>query len=64
MCLLIFAASCVIQFTYTDRYPDELPVMEITSSENLDDESVGGILSFMTQLVKSTVIFAFCFFYK
>lgn len=52
----VFSASCIIQFTYTDRYPDELPVMEIISSENLDDESVDGILSLITQLVKSAVL--------
>ena len=56
MCLLFFLASCIIQFTYTDRYPDELPVMEIISSENLDDKSVDDILSFMTKLVKSATL--------
>jgi len=58
VCFCITVASCVIQFTYTDRYPDELPVMEITSSENLSDESVDSILSLMTRLVKSQF---FCF---
>jgi len=58
VCFCISVASCVIQFTYTDRYPDELPVMEITSSENLSDESVDSILSLMTRLVKSQF---FCF---
>ena len=52
------SASCVVQFTYTDSYPDELPVMEITSAENLDDESVDSISSLMTQLVKSAVVVA------
>ena len=56
MCLLFFSASCIIQFTCTDRYPDELPVMEIISSENLDDKSVDDILSFMTKLVKSATL--------
>jgi len=51
-------ASCVIQFTYTDRYPDDLPIMEIMSSENLDDESVDSISLLMTQLVKSAALFS------
>lgn len=48
-------ASCIIQFTYTDRYPDELPFMEITSSENLDDDSVESISSLMTQMGEENV---------
>jgi len=32
--------------------------MEITSAENLDDESVDSISSLMTQLVKSAVVVA------
>jgi len=55
-CVCCFLASCNIQFTYTDKYPDELPVMEILSSENLDDESVNSVLSLMTQLVTSTAL--------
>jgi len=58
MCLLFFfSASCIIQFTFTDKYPDELPVMEIISSENLDDESVDSVLSFMTHMVNQQLCF-------
>ncbi|KAK2149846.1 hypothetical protein LSH36_434g00053 [Paralvinella palmiformis] len=31
-------ATCILQFTYTERYPDELPLIEILSYENIEEE--------------------------
>jgi len=41
--------SCVLQFTYTATYPDEAPVMEIPSSENLEDEHTTALLEYLAQ---------------
>ena len=32
--------NVTVTFTYTEKYPDEAPVMEILDSENLDDEQL------------------------
>ena len=43
--------SCLIQFTYTPKYPDELPVIEIASSENLDDGELEKLVNLMKEQV-------------
>jgi hypothetical protein len=48
-------ASCVLQFTYRDTYPDVAPLMEIVSSENLDEEAISEITSFMNQLAEENI---------
>lgn len=32
-----FPVSCSVQFTYVEKYPDEAPLFEITTSEELED---------------------------
>lgn len=47
----LFLARCIIQFQYTDKYPEEAPIMEITNSENLEDDDVADILTLMNEQV-------------
>lgn len=41
--------GCTVQFTYTATYPDEPPLMELTSTDGLEDEQVDMIQSFLTE---------------
>jgi hypothetical protein len=47
--------SCVIQFTYLNKYPDVIPAMEIVSSENMEDDTIAEVTAFMTQLAEENV---------
>ncbi|XP_076004595.1 RWD domain-containing protein 1 [Genypterus blacodes] len=38
-----------LKFTYVEKYPDEPPLWEIYSQENLEDTDVGDILTFLQQ---------------
>ncbi|KAJ8288326.1 hypothetical protein COCON_G00009850 [Conger conger] len=39
----------MLKFTYVDKYPDEPPLYEIFSQENLDEADAGDILSLLQQ---------------
>lgn len=41
--------SCVVQFSYTPKYPEELPAIEIESSDNLTEEQQAMILQFINE---------------
>uniref|UniRef100_A0AAZ3RJK1 RWD domain-containing protein 1 n=1 Tax=Oncorhynchus tshawytscha TaxID=74940 RepID=A0AAZ3RJK1_ONCTS len=38
-----------LQFTYVEKYPDEVPLWEIYSQENLEDSDAEGILTLLQQ---------------
>jgi hypothetical protein len=40
-----------LQFTYVEKYPDEVPLWEIYSQENLEDSDAEGILTLLQQQV-------------
>ncbi|XP_060567475.1 RWD domain-containing protein 1-like [Ruditapes philippinarum] len=40
-------ASVTIKFSYTEKYPDEVPIMEITDSENLEDDQLNELLDML-----------------
>lgn len=46
-----FPVSVTLKFTYTEKYPDELPVMEIEDSINLEDEETQALLSILKEQV-------------
>ena len=46
------AASVTIKFSYTEKYPDEVPIMEITESENLEDEQLNELIDMLHTQVK------------
>jgi len=48
-------ASCVLQFTYTARYPDEAPLMDVKSVENIDESYSTEILDLMKQLAEENL---------
>ena len=48
---LLFPASCVLQITYTATYPDEIPVIEITSFDGIDEEHIDTLLEFIKEQV-------------
>lgn len=41
------AMSAVLQFTYTPDYPDTAPIMELDSTENMDDAQQDLLMEFM-----------------
>ncbi|ELT96772.1 hypothetical protein CAPTEDRAFT_124119 [Capitella teleta] len=47
--------KCVLQFTYTAKYPDEAPLMEIAESENVDDELLTVLLEYMKEQVRENL---------
>lgn len=42
-------ASCTVQFSYVETYPDEPPVFEITETDNIEDDQVQELLDLMTE---------------
>jgi hypothetical protein len=51
----IETASCTLQFTYTPRYPDEPPTMDVKEVVNIDDEYSSEILDLMKQLASENL---------
>ncbi|PVD28392.1 hypothetical protein C0Q70_10979 [Pomacea canaliculata] len=47
--------TCVIQFTYAPTYPDEPPLIEIISSEKMDDEQQTKVLDFINEQVQENL---------
>uniref|UniRef100_A0A8C5T812 RWD domain-containing protein n=1 Tax=Malurus cyaneus samueli TaxID=2593467 RepID=A0A8C5T812_9PASS len=41
-----------LKFTYREKYPDETPLYEIVSQENLDDNDVMDIIKLLEQQVR------------
>lgn len=60
-CVVCVLAECTIKFTYTPKYPDEAPLMEIESSENLDEEQQDMVLQFINEQVTFGFICCVCF---
>jgi hypothetical protein len=47
-------ASCVVQFTYVEKYPEEALVFEIVDSENLEDDQLEEVTSLINEQVRLT----------
>lgn len=48
-------ASCTVKFTYTPKYPDEAPEIEITASESLCDNHLAALEEHMKQLANENL---------
>ena len=46
------SATCTIQFSYTKKYPDEAPKVEIVDSENLEDDESDELEQLMISQVR------------
>ena len=55
MCI-IYLASVMLGFTYTETYPDEAPVMEVKSYENIEEEHVDELLELMKEQVNAALL--------
>lgn len=42
-------ASCSLQFTYVDKYPDDVPIIEVVDTENMTDDDVNILLESLMQ---------------
>lgn len=49
LCLAVVQVT--LKFTYVENYPDEVPLWEIQSQENLEDRDTEDILSLLQQQV-------------
>ncbi|KAK6169989.1 hypothetical protein SNE40_018490 [Patella caerulea] len=47
--------TCTLQFTYTPKYPDESPQIEITESENLDFDQTKELNRFMRETAEENL---------
>lgn len=52
MFLHLVAVQTTLKFTYREKYPDETPLHEIVSQENLDDNDVTDIMKLLEQQVR------------
>lgn len=48
----LVAVQTTLKFTYREKYPDETPLYEIVSQENLDDNDVTDIIKLLEQQVR------------
>ncbi|XP_061176639.1 RWD domain-containing protein 1-like [Saccostrea echinata] len=48
-------ASCVVQFSYVEKYPEEPLVFEITDSENLEDDTLEEITSLINEQIEENL---------
>lgn len=46
--------SCQLTFTYTAKYPDELPIVEIENEENFGDADRNQLLEHLMEQVSNT----------
>lgn len=44
-------ASCNLRFTFTAKYPDEVPEMELEADDNLDESDAEVLKQFMHEVV-------------
>lgn len=49
--LSVLAVEVTLKFTYVEKYPDEPPLWEIFSQENLEDQDTEDILTLLKQQV-------------
>ncbi|ESO84172.1 hypothetical protein LOTGIDRAFT_66926, partial [Lottia gigantea] len=47
--------TCTLEFTYTEKYPDEPPVIEVTDSENLDFDQTKELNKFIREQVEENL---------
>jgi len=47
--------GCTVQFTYTPNYPDEVPLMEMESTENLEDDQIDMIQDFLKEQAEENI---------
>ncbi|XP_076466527.1 RWD domain-containing protein 1-like [Babylonia areolata] len=52
---------CTVQFTYTSTYPDEPPLMELASTDGLEEDQIEMILDFLKEEAESNVGMAMVF---
>ncbi|XP_032219420.2 RWD domain-containing protein 1 [Nematostella vectensis] len=45
----IITVSVQLQFTFVEKYPDEAPVVEVTSSEGLEDDDINQLTELLVQ---------------
>lgn len=48
----LVAVQTTLKFTYREKYPDETPLYEIVSQENLEDNDVTDIIKLLEQQVR------------
>ena len=51
-----------LKFTYSEKYPDETPLYEIFSKENLEDNDVSDILKLLALQVRKSFFFIVAYF--
>lgn len=49
------SATIIMQFTYTEKYPDEVPIIEITGSDNLEEDQVERLTQMMKELAEENL---------
>lgn len=49
--LFVLAVEVTLKFTYVEKYPDESPLWEIASQENLEDSDTEVILTLLKEQV-------------
>jgi hypothetical protein len=47
--------ACDLVFTYTPKYPEESPIIEIENAENFDDECETELLSYLREQVEENL---------
>ncbi|KAL8599280.1 hypothetical protein ACOMHN_007995 [Nucella lapillus] len=47
--------GCTVQFTYTPTYPDEVPLMEVVSTDSLEDQHVNTVAQFLQDEAERSV---------
>ncbi|KAG2468620.1 RWDD1 protein, partial [Polypterus senegalus] len=53
------AVQATFKFTYVQKYPDEPPLYEIFSQENLEDRDIAEILTLIQQQIKQSMVMIF-----
>lgn len=54
-------ASVTVRFSYTEKYPDEVPLIEISESDNLEDDQINEMLEFLHKQAEENVGMAMVF---
>lgn len=49
--VFVLAVEVTLKFTYVEKYPDEPPLWEIASQENLEDSDADDVLTLLNQQV-------------
>lgn len=48
----LVAVQTTLKFTYREKYPDEAPLYEVVSQENLDENDVTDMIKLLEQQVR------------